>query len=62
MKSQVKTITKAIKRHYSTKAFYLCIEGHTAVAVVSLSYCSKNDFNAELPKSYLDEKTTIMKA
>lgn len=62
MNSQVKTITKAMTWGYSTKAFYLHIKGHPAVAVVSLVYRSKNDFNAELPKSCLDEKTTIMKA
>jgi len=61
MRSQVKNIAKAMKWHYSTKAFYLRIKGHTAVTVVSLGYCSKGDFNVELPRSCLDEKTTIMK-
>ncbi|MGP9557958.1 hypothetical protein [Psychrobacter sp. AOP7-A1-24] len=58
----MKNIAKAIKRHYSTKAFYLRIKGHTAVAVVSFGYCSKGDLNTELPKSRFNEKTTIMKA
>ncbi len=42
--------------------FDLRNKGYTAVAIVSLGYRNKDDFNAELPKSRFDEETIITKA